>query len=319
MRLHENKNLFAELIQGTASGIGLPQIYIEKDYWVTKSLRALARSEYSDDAVFKGGTSLSKAYRLIDRFSEDIDLAIIRKNQIGNAHKALIKNIETVACKGLEAIDNDHRISKGSTFRKTVYRYPREITGENFGQASAELLIEINAFSQPQPVERKQLQPFMADFLMEQGRSEFIEEFGLQPFEMNVLSVKRTLVEKMLTMIKDSYDDSPVTRLGNRIRHLYDIAQILSHDEYQNFITSDEFHALCETCVHDEVRGAFDNARCLDKPLSEAPIFTEFDRWHDQLNRVYQGIFADLVYGDLPSMDQIGQSLNSLQASLKMR
>jgi len=57
---------------------GLPPFAVEKDAWVTLMLRILFASELSEHIVFKGGTSLSKVYGLIDRFSEDIDLAIDR-------------------------------------------------------------------------------------------------------------------------------------------------------------------------------------------------------------------------------------------------
>jgi len=77
MTLHTDKELFKELIDTTAKNLNLPFLYIEKDYWVTYVLKNLANSQYSDIAIFKGGTSLSKAYRIIDRFSEDIDLAVI--------------------------------------------------------------------------------------------------------------------------------------------------------------------------------------------------------------------------------------------------
>ena len=70
MDLHEHPE-FLGLIRDTAEMMGLPESHIEKDYWVTYSLRALSQSPYSQRAVLKGGTSLSKGYKLIDRFSED--------------------------------------------------------------------------------------------------------------------------------------------------------------------------------------------------------------------------------------------------------
>jgi len=77
MRLHEDTDAFAELIANAAETIGLPQVYVEKDYWVTRALKSLSESPYAGQTIFKGGTSLSKAYKLIHRFSEDIDLVVI--------------------------------------------------------------------------------------------------------------------------------------------------------------------------------------------------------------------------------------------------
>lgn len=70
MKLHENKELFNDAILATSEQKNIQAIYIEKDYWVTMALFL----------IFKGGTSLSKCYNLIDRFSEDIDLVVLRKD-----------------------------------------------------------------------------------------------------------------------------------------------------------------------------------------------------------------------------------------------
>ena len=67
------------LFNQTSDATGLPSYSIEKDAWVTLVLRMLFTSELSEHIVFKGGTSLSKCYNLIERFSEDIDLAIDRE------------------------------------------------------------------------------------------------------------------------------------------------------------------------------------------------------------------------------------------------
>jgi len=68
-----------EILEQVNNRLGLPVQAIEKDWWVTMVLKAVFSSRFSEHFVFKGGTSLSKAYHLIDRFSEDIDLAIDRK------------------------------------------------------------------------------------------------------------------------------------------------------------------------------------------------------------------------------------------------
>ena len=64
------------LLSQAAEKIGLSAKSVEKDLWVTQVLHALFSLDISDRLIFKGGTSLSKAWGLIDRFSEDIDLAI---------------------------------------------------------------------------------------------------------------------------------------------------------------------------------------------------------------------------------------------------
>lgn len=67
-----------QTLEQSANEKGLPAFVIEKDWWVCIVLKAIFQSKYANSIIFKGGTSLSKAYQLIDRFSEDVDLIIDR-------------------------------------------------------------------------------------------------------------------------------------------------------------------------------------------------------------------------------------------------
>ena len=249
MNLHEDREAFSEFVQVAAEKVGFPQVFVEKDYWVTKALKHLSESEYVDETVFKGGTSLSKAYRLIERFSEDIDLAIISNGKGDNVRKNLLKGIESEVAKSLIYIPNDVRESKGSKYRKTVYRYPHSIEDSGFGQVSSDLLIEVNAFTQPEPFEKRVLSSFIAEMLAGKQRSDLIEQYGLHDFSLNVLSVKRTLVEKILRIIRDSYHENPIAELSRQIRHIYDICLIMRKEEYQDFCQNKEFSSLCQKCI----------------------------------------------------------------------
>jgi len=69
MLLHKDKDAFQELVIATASDLGLENFQVEKDYYVSLFLKELAKRESNISIVFKGGTSLSKCYSIIDRFS----------------------------------------------------------------------------------------------------------------------------------------------------------------------------------------------------------------------------------------------------------
>lgn len=69
MNLHTNKELFKDAIQATAQDLKLREIYVEKDYWVTLALFEIFNSDLGKEVVFKGGSSLSKCYKVIERFS----------------------------------------------------------------------------------------------------------------------------------------------------------------------------------------------------------------------------------------------------------
>jgi hypothetical protein len=89
-----------EILNQASNNTGLPAIAIEKDWWVTLAIKASFGLKYSASIVFKGGTSLSKGWNLIERFSEDIDLAIDRKffGFEGDISKSQIKNLRKISC-----------------------------------------------------------------------------------------------------------------------------------------------------------------------------------------------------------------------------
>ena len=105
MKLHENQEEFKKLIQLASDELEIRQVYIEKDYWVSYVLKELSQSKFSGDVVFKGGTSLSKAYKIVDRFSEDIDLVLLAKDGMtGGQIKKLITDIEKNITSNTKAI-----------------------------------------------------------------------------------------------------------------------------------------------------------------------------------------------------------------------
>ena len=113
--LHTDIQLFGDSIRATSQQMGIKEVFIEKDYWITLVLNYLAKSEYASQTVFKGGTSLSKGFGLIDRFSEDVDIAIIDENKkSGNEIKTIIRSIEKEMTKDLNELKIDGVTSKGS-------------------------------------------------------------------------------------------------------------------------------------------------------------------------------------------------------------
>ncbi len=107
-----------------------------------------------------------------------------------------------------------------------------------------------------------------------------------------------------------------MAELSRRIRHLYDICLIFQEDEYRNFCRSEEFSTLCQQCIEDERVGFFKYSECLEKPLSDAPLFSEFESWSESLESTYKGPFSRLVYGEFPELDEIDSTLNLLKDCL---
>ena len=91
--LYLDTELFMELVHTSSEDLKIPIQLIEKDYHISRILRAIVQKFLMNQkSVFKGGTSLSKAYQLIDRFSEDVDFAVISGNMSGNQVKMLLSN-----------------------------------------------------------------------------------------------------------------------------------------------------------------------------------------------------------------------------------
>ena len=301
MTLHENPELFSELITLSSDMLGMREIYIEKDYWLCMILRNLAHAdpEIFDRVVFKGGTALSKAHKLIHRFSEDIDLAYITDGLSGNQIKNMLKAVECVLLPDILNVVKKHpQESKGSKLRKTVHRYPRIAQGE-FGDAVDVLIMELNAFANPTPFSKKMITTYISDFLVTKGADGLIAQYALESFEVNVLDTQRTLCEKISAVSRASYEGHDY--LQAKIRHFYDIYWLLNDPINNQFFHSNAFSAMMKTVIQE------DNtiAQWASKPISMSPIYLDPTATMMPLKRYYETTFSSLVYGELPAFEDL--------------
>lgn len=311
MKLHENKEDFKTLIQLTADFFSITPVYVEKDYWVTYTLKNLFTSEYKDNVVFKGGTSLSKAYSLIERFSEDVDLQLINFEGSENKKKNLMRAIEIAATRGLIPQIDHPRESKSGNIRKTVYKYTRVFDGEFF-QASDDFIFEINGMSIPEPWEKKEIKSDIAKYLLAKGMNEEMMEFELEPFEVSVLNKERTFVEKIFAVLDYSFEVDYIGELENKIRHIYDIHKLYNDVEVREFFKSDKFFELASKVV---VENDFFGKR---KKLiySESKFFSE--DIISPLEKTYKNIFSKFVYSDMPEFSEIKKDLEIVIERIKI-
>ena len=164
MKLHKDRNAFQNAVRAASDHHKMRNIYIEKDYWVTYILNKLSQSEYSEIVVFKGGTSLSKVYKLIARFSEDIDLAILKsKDQSETQLRNLIRTIEKELTYDFEEAYLEGITSKQTKYRKTAYNYDRMIDTETATGIQEKLILEINCFANPVPFKPMMVNSFILD------------------------------------------------------------------------------------------------------------------------------------------------------------
>lgn len=319
MILHKDKETFNDIIETTAKKLNIPAIFIEKDYWVTYILNKLSKSIYKETAIFKGGTSLSKAYKIIARFSEDIDLAIITNGIDGNAIKTLIKNIE----KALLDENFEEKItpqtSKGSKFRKTVHQYPKIIEGD-FGHANENLILELNSFAKPHPYISKTISSYIYDFLNLQSYEvkKLITDFELEPFEINVLDYKRTFCEKISAIARASFESNKdYSQLKEKIRHFYDIYHLMQEDDIKVFLNSDDMDKMIQNVREDDQKQF--SSDWANVKLHSTKIFKNIDILNE-LNGYYNSNFKTLVYSNtLLNMQDIKVKFEQLAKILKKK
>lgn len=316
MILHSNEENFINAIRATAQHLGMREVYIEKDYWVTLVLKRLSLSGFNKTAIFKGGTSLSKALNCIERFSEDIDLAVITDGLTNNQIKKLISNIQKTITQDIPEIKIEGVTSKGSKFRKTAHQYNKVIEGFDFGQATDKLLLEINSFANPTPNSLCSIESYIAIFLTQTNKQELVKRYELEPFEVSVLTINRTLVEKIMGLIRSCYHENPIDQLQKKIRHFYDIERILTIDTSLDFLNSADFFFMIEKVKIDDAANSQFNGDWLQNPLSDSLLFKDLNGVWSQLEETYRSEFKTLVFGELPDSRAIMKSLELVAGRL---
>lgn len=308
MNLHTNKEVFSTLVNLTAKRFSIAPAFVEKDYWITLILDKLTQSTFAESVVFKGGTSLSKGYRLINRFSEDIDIATINENLSGNALKTKIRSIEKTITSDFTEIVEPGITSKGSMFRKSVFEYKSIVKGNLNGNIPKRVIVEINSFANPYPFVKQDIYSFIAGFLIDSNQQKTIEQYRLQPFLLNVLDKRRTMIEKMVSLIRFSFSENPPTAIAAKIRHFYDLYFLANDAECAEYIRSDAFSKdFEELLVHDQQ--TFDEpAGWQNKSVGESPLVTDFSALWENLRHTYQNELAVLAFSAVPDEKEIATS-----------
>jgi predicted nucleotidyltransferase component of viral defense system len=301
MNLHKNKELFLDAIAATAQRYNIPEIYIEKDYWVTVALYAIFHSEIADQAVFKGGTALSKCYKLVERFSEDVDIVVLQnEGESANKLKTKLKAITEVVNVEMPEIEIPGITNKMGQIRKTAHQYSRENLKGTFGQVREHIILEASWLGSSEPYTMADVSCYIVDMMSATGQAEMIEQYNLQPFTVRVLSKERTLCEKIMSLVRFSHTENPYTDLSNKIRHIYDIHMMLKDVGVAEFFDSEEFDKLLLVVGHDDVISFKNNNEWLKNHPKEAVIFSSPAETWEKIKTAYNTSFKNLVMGDLP-------------------
>jgi len=301
MKLHENKTLFTQLLNFSANALNIRPEFIEKDYWLTRALQRMAQNPNVEKVVFKGGTSLSKAYRLTNRFSEDIDIAVIDADSFsGNQLKMLIKRLAKDMASELEETVIQNVTSKGSRFYKAIYQYQNIVGLTSSAVKTGQLLIEINTYANPYPYIKQKISSFLADYLTAINRQDLIEQYELKHFEINVLDKRRTIVEKLVSLVRFSFEDDVIKSIASKIRHFYDLYYLANDKECTKYLQSSEFQKdLSELLIHDQQE--FDRPKGWQtKTVNDSPLLKNFPTLWKNLSLTYQSELTPLAFSEIP-------------------
>lgn len=232
--LHNDRELFEQLILRTSESLGIKAEIIEKDYYVTLFLKELVT--ISPDIIFKGGTSLSKCYHLIDRFSEDIDLNIETETKPSESRRKHLKSsIVSVIDKLGFTLTNPENVRSRMDYNRYIIDYP-SVLGASYLKEM--LIVETAVYQRAYPTVRKTAGSLIYDFLSANGFDDFIRQYSLEPFELNVQSAERTMIDKLYALA----DYYLAGTTAEHSRHIYDIYKLLSvveiNDELKNLAVS---------------------------------------------------------------------------------
>ena len=255
----------AMLQQTEATHPGINQVAIEKDWWVTVTLKALFQTDCRDSLIFKGGTSLSKGFNIIERFSEDIDLAIshsffgvekTNKSQRDKLKKLARKYIQETLVAQLDeqlksmgitgyTIENITQVQDKNGEWKPIdsdkdptvilLHYP-SIVEDTISYIPPRVKIEISCLSMDEPTEERQIHSLIGEI--------FEEEDADANCKIRTVVPTRTFLEKLFLLAEEFQKGKP--RSVRMSRHLYDLEKLMDTEYGKEALAN---HTLYEAIV----------------------------------------------------------------------
>ena len=318
-----------QAINTVALKTGLPPSSIEKDWWVTQVLKALHALPYAEHIAFKGGTSLSKCWNLIARFSEDVDIALSREflGFSGELSKTQISDkLRRAACSFVrEKMQHDVRNAllelgiRAEAFSVEVVITPITTTDPEVITITYHSLydvspyikntvkIEISGRSMVEPIEKKAI---CAAIDAHFPKTPFVEK----PFEVNAVIPERTFLEKVFLLHEEFKKD--VVRVERMSRHIYDLAMMMNSKEQ-----------IADRAIHNEAlyRAVLEHRRKFiglkgfnyDELYSDTLCIVPNEDIARQWQDDYKFMCEHMIYGLAPSFEELIDKLRTLNEQIK--
>jgi predicted nucleotidyltransferase component of viral defense system len=275
-----------------ASQLKCPAQFVEKDYWISEILRTLV-SEFGDLIIFKGGTSLSKAHKLISRFSEDVDVLLDGTQKPStNSRRKTISNIRKCLEKmGTFRVSTESQAEQAGKF---ACEYDSKLPDEFDNTFPHRVIVETGFRGGTHPANQMQLNAILVD-LKPNLATQYAD---LTPFEIRVLAPERTCLEKIYA-IHDAFSEGNIDR---KTRHFADLDKLFTHDGVQQFLASERLKDLAKDIEANSLEH-FNETKALNDVLS-SPVFNLVGK---SLEEVARGHERDkhLYYAGYESFDGI--------------
>ena len=234
MYLHENKQMFRQVISLVHSNSGVASNILEKDYYITLILKELTLRPNQGHAYFKGGTALYKALKSIKRFSEDIDLTIFIEDckNPSQAKKRLEDATLKYKClpKG-ESINNKGNITCNYHY-DTLYSFGVDDSLNRTGN----IKVEGTSFTISEPTKKIMIAPYLYELANDEQKRILSETYHVEPFEIETITLERIFVDKIFASEYYYVRDD----LFNVAKHIYDITILMRTMEIENFLNNKE-------------------------------------------------------------------------------
>jgi hypothetical protein len=304
----------------------LSPIAIEKDWWVVLTLRMIFEMEISESLVFKGGTSLSKGWEIIERFSEDIDLALDRrylgfegdlsKNQVDKLRRASNNFIreqffpslkEKFDQVGLTEIKFDLPESRQSDKDPQTIEviYP-SVLQPTSSYIHPRVLIEIGSRSLYEPFTIRPIMSFV-------GASFDDNQFADASIEIPCVNVERTLLEKLFLLHEEFQKPKKNIRVNRLSRHLYDIERIMNSGyEKKAFAAPDLYLEIVRHRSRITRINGMDYSKHAPRYINPIPPEIIMKSWEAD----YKIMQEQMIYGDSLPFEELIEKIKSLKMKI---
>jgi predicted nucleotidyltransferase component of viral defense system len=300
----------------------LPTDAIEKDWWVVQTLRLIFETDCADSLVFKGGTSLSKAWGLINRFSEDIDLALDRKflgfegdlsnQQIKKLRKASFAYITdkfypTLKTKfeetGLTNVEINITETTDSDQDPRIIEIFYPSVFDNMGYIRPKVIIEVGSRSLREPFSVRSFRSFVGENYPDQP---FADSSILIP----TVNPERTFLEKVFLLHEEFQKPIDKIRVERLTRHLYDIERLMDTEFAEKALTDSKLYQdiVAHRRLFTPIRG-IDYNNHIPQKINPIPPSEIIDEWQKD----YEIMQGSMFYGESLSFSELIERIEELK------